>query len=91
MTTKCLNKPAPLESVNARVLSTFQVGKLTGTFDGTTLDLVRRATLLGATAGAEILANYGGRSLSLEDTIRMVLIAAPHDPRAAGLWAERCW
>ena len=83
-----MKKPPALGSINARVSSAFRFDGNWGTFDGTTKDLVIQAAKLGAVAESLVQANYGGLSLALADVRLMRIIAAPHDDRAGGLWAE---
>jgi len=73
-------KPKMIGSIGQYIESKAKLGRKSFSFNGTTLDLVRRAYHMGAIPGDKIKADFGGgfREYTFE--------AAPHDNRAFGFW-----
>lgn len=75
-----------LGNVNGFVRSSAWLGSKHFEFDGTIKGLVKSAVASGAKAGSAIQANFAGLSKSGARDYR--IIAAPHDNRASGFWAD---
>lgn len=75
-----------LGTINGYVSSVAWLGNKSFTFDGTLKGLVLSATAIGAKSGDKLKANFGG--ISKSSARDYTIIAAPHDDRANGFWAE---
>lgn len=73
-------KPKMIGSIGCFIESRAKFGRKEFSFNGTTLDLVKCALRAGATVGSKIKADFGGGFRT------GTLCAAPHDPRANGVW-----
>lgn len=76
------NKPPMIGSINCYCASSAKLGRKPFTFNGTTLDLVKRAMELGAKAGSVVHADYGAGMK------RYVVYSNPIDQRANGFWVH---
>lgn len=75
-----MTKPKMIGSIGQYIKSNAKLGRKSFSFNGTTLDLVRRAYHLGAIPCDKIKADFGGGFRNY------IVYAAPHDDRAFGLW-----
>jgi hypothetical protein len=76
-------KPRQIGTINGYVTSPMRIGRRRGTFDGTIKGLTLAALDMGATVGATVYADFGAGMQPY------LIVAAPHDDRARGCWAER--
>ncbi len=71
-----------LGAINAYIVSQSKYNHTKFTFDGTMTGLVRAAQAVGLKVGNIFQADFGGGFR------RYVLVAAPHDARCQGVWAD---
>jgi hypothetical protein len=71
-----------LGNINARSVSPAKFGHKKFTFDGTMTGLIEAAQAVGIRVGNIFQADFGGGYR------RYVLVAAPHDNRCNGVWAD---